>query len=78
MIGTKTIILPDVNIGSNVIIVAGSIVSKDIPDNCIAAGVPCRPIGEYDAFVAKRKKIKCSRTPEFVWKSFYEKHEKSN
>ena len=38
------IILPGVTIGDNVVIGAGSIVTKSIPDNVIAAGSPCRVI----------------------------------
>ena len=37
-------ILPGVSIGDNVTIGAGSVVTKDIPDNVIAAGNPCRVI----------------------------------
>ncbi|MCM1216038.1 MAG: hypothetical protein NC331_10760 [Lachnospiraceae bacterium] len=33
-------ILPGVTIGNNVIIAAGAVVTKDVPDNCIAGGVP--------------------------------------
>lgn len=44
----------DVKIGTNVIIAAGSVVSKDIPDNSVAAGVPCRVIGDFETFVQKR------------------------
>lgn len=40
MIGTNVTILPKVKIGSNVIVAAGSVVTKDIPDNCMVAGVP--------------------------------------
>ena len=36
--------LPGVTIGNNVVIGAGSVVAKDIPDNVIAAGNPCRVI----------------------------------
>ncbi len=43
-IGGGAIILPGVTIGDNVVIGAGSIVTKDIPDNVIAAGNPCRVI----------------------------------
>ena len=39
-------ILPGVTIGNNVVIGAGSVVSKDIPDNMIAVGNPCRVIRE--------------------------------
>ena len=43
-IGGNSIILPDVTIGDNCVIGAGSVVNKDIPENCIAAGNPCRVI----------------------------------
>lgn len=39
-IGTNAIILPDVEIGQNVIVAAGAVVTKNIPDNCMVAGVP--------------------------------------
>ncbi|MBQ9237833.1 MAG: sugar O-acetyltransferase [Treponema sp.] len=43
-IGGNTCILPGVHIGSNTVIGAGSVVTKNIPDNVIAAGNPCRVI----------------------------------
>ena len=43
-IGTNVSVLPEVSIGSNTIIGAGSVVNKDIPDGVIAAGVPCKVI----------------------------------
>lgn len=43
-IGGNTVICPGVHIGSNTVIGAGSVVTKDIPDWCIAAGNPCRVI----------------------------------
>ncbi len=41
---TGAIILPGVNIGSGSVIGAGSVVTKDIPPNCVAVGVPCKVI----------------------------------
>lgn len=41
-IGGNTVICPSVHIGSNVIIDAGSVVTKDIPDWAVAAGNPCK------------------------------------
>ena len=43
-IGGGAILLPGVTIGDNSTIGAGSVVTKSIPDNCIAAGNPCRVI----------------------------------
>jgi len=43
-IGANSIILKGVTIGNNVIIGALSLVNKDIPDNCIAVGNPCKII----------------------------------
>lgn len=44
LIGTRSIILKGVTIGARTIIGSGSIVTKDIPSDCIAAGNPCRVI----------------------------------
>lgn len=44
-------VMPGVTIGSNVVIGSGSVVTRDIPDGCVAAGSPCRvirPITERD------------------------------
>lgn len=40
--GASVRVMPGVTIGSNVVIGAGSVVTKDIPDNIIAFGNPCR------------------------------------
>lgn len=45
-IGGSVCVLPGVTIGDNVVIGAGSVVAKDIPDNVIAVGNPCRVIRE--------------------------------
>ena len=43
-IGGGAILLPGVKIGNNVVIGAGSVVTKDIPDNVIAVGNPCKVV----------------------------------
>ena len=45
-IGGNACIMPGVTIGNNVVIGGGSVVTKDIPDNMLAAGNPCRIIRE--------------------------------
>lgn len=47
-IGGNVIINPGVSIGKNVVIGSGSVVTKDIPDNTVAAGNPCRVIREIN------------------------------
>lgn len=43
-IGGGSIILPGVTIGKNCVIGAGSVVTRSIPENCVAVGNPCRVI----------------------------------
>ena len=55
-IGADVTILPGVTIGSNTIIGAKSVVTKDIPDHVIALGNPCRvlrPITENDSILCE-------------------------
>lgn len=56
-IGGGVIILPGVTIGKNSIIGAGSVVTRSIPDNCVAVGNPCRPIKYFDD-IRKQQKAK--------------------
>jgi galactoside O-acetyltransferase len=58
-----------VTIGDNVVIGAGSIVTRDIPSGVVAVGNPCRvlrPVGEHDKeFYYRDKKIDQS-----VWEEY--------
>ena len=45
-VGGGAIICPGVKIGSRAVIGAGSVVTRDIPDNVFAAGNPCRVVRE--------------------------------
>lgn len=65
-IGGNSVICPGVTIGDNSIIGAGSIVTKDIPSDVIAAGNPCRIIRRI---VEEDKQ---------VWAKKAQKHEKYN
>ncbi len=60
-IGANSVILPGITIGDNSVIGAGSIVTKDIPENVVAVGNPCRvlrPISERDKeYYYKDRKI---------------------
>ena len=54
-IGCRSVILPGVTIGDNVIIGAGSIVNRDIPSNTVAAGSPCKEICSLEEYEEKHK-----------------------
>jgi len=56
-IGDMVSIMPNVNIGSGVIIGANSVVTKDIPNNTIAVGNPCKVIKEYNIKTKKWEKL---------------------
>jgi serine acetyltransferase len=45
--------LPNVEVGPNSIVGAGSVVVRDVPQNTVAAGVPAKPICSLDEYVAK-------------------------
>ena len=47
-VGGNVTILPGVHIGNNVIIAAGAVVTKDVPDNTLVGGVPARFIRELE------------------------------
>lgn len=50
-IGAGAMVMPGVTIGDNTVIGAGAVVTRDIPANVVAMGVPCkviREIGEHD------------------------------
>jgi len=49
-IGVNTIILPGVRIGDRVIVGAGSVVNRSIPNNCVVAGVPATFIRTFDEY----------------------------
>ena len=55
-IGGESIILPGVTIGDNCVVGAGSVVSKDVPDQCVVAGNPAKilrrdiDVGRYGRF----------------------------
>lgn len=42
--GGNVVVLPGISIGNNSVIGAGSVVTKDIPDNVVAVGNPCKPV----------------------------------
>lgn len=64
--GEFVTVLKGVKIGDNCIIGAGSIVTKDIPDNSVAVGIPAKVISTLDDYYEKRKRIYPLEAKEYV------------
>lgn len=62
-IGHGAIVLPNVTIGPNALIAAGSVVTKTVPPDAIVAGNPAKVIGSVNELV-KRMEVK---TKEYPW-----------
>ena len=56
-IGAESVLLPGVHIGDNAIVGAGSVVTKSIPANSVAAGNPARVIAATDKYMDKNKRM---------------------
>ncbi len=53
LFGVNSIVMPGVSIGSNVVIGAGSVVTKDIPDHSVAIGVPAKVVSSLQIIKPK-------------------------
>src|SRR6185312_11090430 len=47
-LGTNTVVLPGARIGRHVTVGAGSVVTGELPDHCVAVGAPARVIQRHD------------------------------
>lgn len=85
-VGTGVTILNNVRIGSNVIVAAGAVVTKDVPDNSVVGGVPARVICTLEEYLAKRENrypeelTPCRQTVsgelvDFLWTEFEKNHQ---
>ena len=52
-IGSGSVILCNVTIGENAMIGAGSVVTKDVPDNAVVVGNPARVVRYYETLCAE-------------------------
>lgn len=52
-IGYGAILMPGVTIGPNSVVAAGAIVTKDVPADTVAAGIPARPLMSTDDYAEK-------------------------
>jgi acetyltransferase-like isoleucine patch superfamily enzyme len=67
VIGQNTILFPNIRIGSNSIIGAGSVVISDVPSDTVAMGVPARPLGSVAKYKEKcLERWKVQRPPAYL------------
>ena len=71
-IGANVTILPGIKIGNNVVIGACSVVTKDIPDNCVVVGTPAKAIETFDEYLNKRYNSHHSYDIDDLWNHFYQ------
>ncbi len=48
--GSGVTVLPGVSIGDNVVVGAGAVVARDLPSDCVAVGVPAKPIRSLEEY----------------------------
>lgn len=70
--GTNVVVLKGVTIGDNCVIGAGSIVTRDIPANSVATGIPCKVVCTLKEYFQKRKAKGLAEAVEYV-RSIYER-----
>lgn len=54
-IGSSALIMPGVTIGNNVLVAAGSVVTKSIPDNVVVGGNPAKILCTIDEYIEKNE-----------------------
>ncbi len=70
-IGKGAIILPNTRIGNRVVIGAGCVVARDIPDNSVVVGNPCKFLCSYEDYMKKNRQL--METNPVYETIFYEK-----
>lgn len=72
-VGHDSIIMPNVTIGPNAIVAAGSLVTRDVPEGKIVSGVPAKVIGSVETLVAFRER----QTQALPWFDLLQKRGRS-
>ncbi len=46
-LGAGSVVLPNIEVGNDVVVGAGAVITQNLPDNCVAVGVPAKIIKQY-------------------------------
>lgn len=57
MIGANCVILEGVKVGKGAVVAAGSVVTKDVPENCVVAGIPAKVVKTKDEQTKSKTEI---------------------
>jgi acetyltransferase-like isoleucine patch superfamily enzyme len=68
-VGHGVIVMPNVRIGPNSVVAAGSVVTKDVPPGTVVGGNPAKVIGSFDEMVERLKQ----RSASYPWISLIER-----
>jgi acetyltransferase-like isoleucine patch superfamily enzyme len=71
-LGNNVIVLPGTTIGSKTIVGAGSVVTKDIPENSVFAGNPARFVCDFEDYVLRIE----NDTRTYPWLELLKQHER--
>lgn len=67
-IGSRTVVLPGVEIGPRTIVGANSVVSKSLPPDCVCAGNPARVICSLEEYLSKHR-LKIAKSQTFPYEN---------
>jgi maltose O-acetyltransferase len=67
--GSRTLILPGVEVGPRTIVGANSVVAKSLPPDTVCAGVPAKVISSLDEYLA-RHQARLATGTRFLWSEY--------
>lgn len=67
--GSRTVILPGVEVGPRTIVGANSVVSRSLPPDTVCAGVPAKVIGSLDDYLARHRR-RLAGVARFPWADY--------
>jgi len=67
--GSRTVILPDVEVGPRTIVGANSVISRSLPPETVCVGSPAKVICSLDDYLTQHRE-RLSQAPQFAWREY--------